>query len=159
MVLEKKIFKFRQCIFVISSLSNLGKGHGPTFKDNWILSPQRCPVPSLVEIGLVVLRKKVFKFREYIFATPWLSPLGKGHDHSFEQTWIPFTQDALCQVWFLRRKDENVKSFQTDRRTNRRTDRRTTDDRRLEKLTWGFSSGELKCKVYFKLHVVHNCSA
>ena len=45
-------------------------------------------------------------------------------------------------------EDENVKSLQTDgqtdRQTDRRTDRQTTDDRWSEKLTWHFSSGELK---------------
>ena len=30
--LEKKIFKFCQCIFAISSLSPLEKGQGPSFK-------------------------------------------------------------------------------------------------------------------------------
>ena len=39
--------------------------------------------------------------------------------------------------------DENVKSLQTDGRTDGRTDRQTTDDRRSEKLSWAFSSGEL----------------
>ena len=32
----------------------------------------------------------------------------------------------------------------TDRRTDRQTDRQTTDERWSEKLTWAFSSGELK---------------
>ena len=45
-------------------------------------------------------------------------------------------------------EDENVKSLQTDRQTDRWTDGRmdgqTTDDRWSEKLTWAFSSGELK---------------
>ena len=41
-------------------------------------------------------------------------------------------------------EDENVKSLQTDRQTEGRTDRRTTNDRWPEKLTWAFSSGELK---------------
>ena len=49
-------------------------------------------------------------------------------------------------------EDENVKSLQTDRQTDRKTDRRTDggtdrqtpDDRWSEKLTWAFSSGELK---------------
>ena len=44
--------------------------------------------------------------------------------------------------------DENVKSLQTDGQTNIRTDRQTglqnTDERWSEKLTWAFSSGELK---------------
>ena len=45
-------------------------------------------------------------------------------------------------------EDENVKSLQTDRRTDRRTDRQTTDDRWSEKLTWAFSSGELKTEIH-----------
>ena len=43
---------------------------------------------------------------------------------------------------------ENRKSLQTDGQTDRRTDRRmdgqTTDERWSKKLTWAFSSGELK---------------
>ena len=44
-------------------------------------------------------------------------------------------------------EDENVKSLQMDTQTDRQTGRQTTDDRWSEKLTWAFSSGELK-----KLH-------
>ena len=44
-------------------------------------------------------------------------------------------------------EDENVKSLQTDKQTDGRTDRQTTDDRWSEKLTWAFSSGELKKTV------------
>ena len=45
----------------------------------------------------------------------------------------------------------------TDRRTYRQTDRQSTEDRRLEKLTWAFISGELKTsgkttKVTLKVH-------
>ena len=41
-VLEKKHFKFRQCIFTISLLSPLGKGLGPSFEQTWILiTPRR----------------------------------------------------------------------------------------------------------------------
>ena len=42
----------------------------------------------------------------------------------------------------------NVKSLQTDRQTDRRTDSQTTGDQK--KLTWAFSSGELKTKSYFQ---------
>ena len=45
-------------------------------------------------------------------------------------------------------EDENVKSLQTDGQSDGRTDRQTTDDRWSEKLTWAFSTGELK-KVNF----------
>ena len=42
-------------------------------------------MPSLVEIGSVVLKKKNFKVRQCIFAISLLSPLGKERGHSFEQ--------------------------------------------------------------------------
>ena len=58
-VLEKKIFKFRQCIFAISLLSLLGKGRGPSFEQTLIPFTQGCFVLSLVEIGPLVLEKKM----------------------------------------------------------------------------------------------------
>ena len=57
-----------QCIFAILKLSPLGKGRGSSFEQTWILLTQGCFVPSLVEIGSVVLEKKIFKFRKCIFA-------------------------------------------------------------------------------------------
>ena len=44
---------------------------------------QVCSVPSLVEIGPVVL-KKIFKVGQCIFAISLLSPLGNGRGPSFE---------------------------------------------------------------------------
>ena len=38
-----------------------------SFEQTYIPSTQRCFVPSLVEIGQVVLEKKIFKFRQCIF--------------------------------------------------------------------------------------------
>ena len=49
-------------------------------------------MPSLVEIGSVVLEKKIFEFHQCIFAILLLSPRGEGWGPSFEQTRIPFTQ-------------------------------------------------------------------
>ena len=56
-VVEKKIFKFRQCIFAISKLSSLGEGRGPSFEQNLIPFTQGCFVSSSVENGPVVLEK------------------------------------------------------------------------------------------------------
>ena len=42
---------------------------------------------------------------------------------------------------------------QTDRQTDRRTDRQTTDERRSEKLTWAFSSGELTRFIHALLKI------
>ena len=66
---------------------------------------------------------------------------------SFEQTWIPFTYGcfvpSLVEIGpvVLEKKSKIGKVY---RRTDRQTDRQTTDERRSEKLTWAFSSGDLK---------------
>ena len=48
-----------QCILAFSQLSLLGKGRGHSFEQTWIPFTQGCFVPSLVEIGSVVLEKKI----------------------------------------------------------------------------------------------------
>ena len=65
---RRRFLKFSQFIFAISQLSPLGKGQGPSFEQNWIPFTQGCFVQSLVDIGLVVQEKKIFKFRQCIFA-------------------------------------------------------------------------------------------
>ena len=54
-----------------------------------------CFVPSLVEIGLAVLEKKIFKCG---FPISLLSPFGKGNCPSFEQTWTCFPRNALSEI-------------------------------------------------------------
>ena len=58
-ILKKKISKFRQCIFAILKLSPLGKERCPLLEQTLIPFTQGCFVSSLVEIGLVVLAKKM----------------------------------------------------------------------------------------------------
>ena len=55
---------------------------------------------SLVEIGPVVLEKKIFKFRKCIFSLfrNYL-PLGKGGALHLNKLESPSPKDALCQVW------------------------------------------------------------
>ena len=53
---------------------------------------------SLIEIGPVILEKKLF-FRQYIFSLSLLSPLEKRRGPSFEQTRISFTHG--CSVLSL----------------------------------------------------------
>ena len=57
-----------QNIFRISQLSPLGKRKGHSIKQTWIPFTKRWFVPSLVEIGTVVLVKMIFQIRQYIFA-------------------------------------------------------------------------------------------
>ena len=78
--------------FAISLLYPLGNGRGPSFEQTWIPITQGCFVPSLDEIGPVVLENTIFKVRQCLFAISLLFSLGKGRGPSFEKTWIPITQ-------------------------------------------------------------------
>ena len=47
MVLERKILKFCQCIFIILLISHLGKERGLSFEQNWIPFSKGCLVSNL----------------------------------------------------------------------------------------------------------------
>ena len=98
-VLKKNIFKFRQCIFTISLLSPLETG-GVFFEQTCIPIIQSCFVPSLIEIGPMILEKMIYKFHQFIFAISCLSLPGKGRDPSFKQTWISFNNAMLLCAKF-----------------------------------------------------------
>ena len=51
------------------------------FEQTWIPFTQGCFVPNLVEIGQAVLEKKIFEFRQCIFAIWLLSYPGKERAH------------------------------------------------------------------------------
>ena len=70
-VLEKKIFKFRQCVSLFNNYLNLEKSVGL-----WIPFTEGYFVPSLLDISPVVLEKKIFKFhqmsfRYFVIISPW----------------------------------------------------------------------------------------
>ena len=93
-------------------------------KKTWIPFTQVCFVPSLVEIGPLVLEKKILKFCQCISAISLLCPLGKMPGISFEQTWISFSQEcfvlSLVEIGIgSGEKGKNVKSLQTDREKGR----------------------------------------
>ena len=56
-------------------------------------------VPSLMEIGPLVLEKKILKFQQYIFAILELSPFEKSLVHHLKLE-LPLLKDALRQAWF-----------------------------------------------------------
>ena len=110
-VLKKKIFNNFQYNFTFSLLSPLGKGRGPSFEQIWIPFIQGCFVPSLVEIGPVVLEKRIFLFwlmyfRYFVIICPWkragpfiwinLNPLYPRM--LFAKFWLKLAQ------WFWRRR-------------------------------------------------------
>mgnify|MGYP003690728853 CR=1 FL=1 len=86
------------------------KGRGPSFERTWIPFTEGCIVPSLFEIGTVVLEEKFFLFNlvNVLLLLNYYLPLGLGP--SFNQTWNLITRNALCQVylklakWFWSRR-------------------------------------------------------
>ena len=74
-------------------------------------------LPSLVEVGPVVLERKIFKFRQCILTILLLSPLGKGWGPTFEQNLNPLYPRMLCAKFNRNwpcgfgEEDKNVKSL------------------------------------------------
>ena len=67
-------------------------------------------MPNLVEIGSVVLEKKMFLFGDVFLLFHNYLPLGKGEALVSNKCKFPSSKDALCQVrlklaqWFWRRR-------------------------------------------------------
>ena len=129
---EEDFFKFRQYISAISKWSTLGEGQGPFIWTNLIplATTHWYFLSSLVEIGLVVLEKKIFKFRQSIFAISSLSRslLGKGGP------FIPFNQGYFVPSLvesgpvILEKKIKCEKFKSTPRTTTTTTTTITTDN-------------------------------
>ena len=128
-ILEKWSSKVCQCIFAISLLSPLGNRKDPSFEQKWIPLTQGFFVPKLLDIGPVVLEKRVFKVCQSNFFISISSPLGKGRGPLFEKK-------MLCAKfgwnWPTGSGEEDVKRF------------RTANKFWSEKFTWDFASGEQK---------------
>ena len=62
---EEDFLIWSMYFFPFSWLSPLGKGRGPSFEQTWIPFIQGCSVPSLVENGPVVLKKKMKMWKVY----------------------------------------------------------------------------------------------
>ena len=85
-------FKFCECIFNLLFCNYHSLKMGMALHLNKI---EKCFVPCLVEIGPVVLEKKIFKFWQCILLFTLLPPFGKGCGPSFEQKWFPFIQGCF----------------------------------------------------------------
>ena len=123
------------------------KRAGPFIWKTWIPFTQGCFVPSLVEIGPVVLEKKILTFSSmyfhyFIIISPW-----KKAGPFIWTNLNPLHLRMLCAKFSWNwpsgsgEEDGNLKGLQTDRQKD---DRQTMNDKWSEKLTWAFSSGELK---------------
>ena len=96
MVLKKKIFKMVNVFLLFPYYLPLGKGRGPSFEQSWIPFTQGFFVFSLVEIGSMVLEKKIFEFRQYILLFRTYLPLEKGGTLHLNKLESPSPRDTLC---------------------------------------------------------------
>ena len=126
----EKIDIFCKCILAILLLSPLGKRHGPSFKQTWIPFIQGKVVPSLVEIGPMLLDRKILKFCQRIFSYfIIISPLKKNVALHLNKLESPLPKDDLCLVEIdpvVLEKMKSVYSYEQ------------TDDRRSEKAHLSF---------------------
>ena len=101
---RRPFLNFVNVFFTILLSSPFGIRWNPSFEQIWIPITHECFVPSLVEIGPLIIEKKIFRFLQFIFAILFLSPLGKRCDPLFEQTQIPFTHgcfvSSLVEIGF-----------------------------------------------------------
>ena len=82
-------------------------------------------MPSLIEIGPLVLEKKIFKnFQNFLLFCDYL-PLGKGNPLHFNNLESTPPKDDLCQVWL-----KLAQRFWRRSRKCKRTDGRTDDRQR-----------------------------
>ena len=122
---------------------------GSLFEETWIPFTQGCFVPRLLKFGPVLLEKKIFfNFINVFSLFCNYLPSEKGEALHLNKLESPSPRDTLCQVWlklaqWFSRRRWKCEKF-TDKQSDGWTDGQTTDHRWSEKLTWAFSSGELK---------------
>ena len=93
---KRRFFKFVNVFSLFRYFLPLEKGVVLHLNKLEFPSPKDVFVPSLVEIGLVVLKKKTYRVRQCIFAILFLSPLGKGVALHLNKLESPLPKDALC---------------------------------------------------------------
>ena len=92
-------FNFVNVFSLFLIYPSLGKGQGPSFEKIWIPSTQGCFLPSLVEIGAVVLKRRFLNFVNVFSLFRNYLPLEKGGAYHLNKLESPLPKDALCQVW------------------------------------------------------------
>ena len=141
---RQRFFEFCYLIFFLP----FETGHDPSFEESWIPFTHLWLVPSLVEIGQLVHQKEIFKFPQFIFPyffiiTPWK----KGMVLHLNKLIFLSLNYAVCHVWLnlAHGSGEEVKMWQlVYKQADRQMDTQTTNILWSEKLTWAFSSSELK---------------
>ena len=112
---------------------------GSSFEETWIPIIHGCLCQVWLKLAQWFWRRGFFNFVNVFSLFRNYLPLEKGGVLHLNKLESPSPKDALCKVWlklaqwFLRRR------WKCEKFTDGQT-----DDRRSEKLTWAFSSHELK---------------
>ena len=145
---EKDFMKiFLNCLFLFRYIHLLEKGGALNLNKLESPSPKDALCKVWLKLAQWFWRRRLLNVVNLFLLFHNYLPFEKGVALHLNKLEYPSPKDALCQFgwnWPSTRgsgeEDENVKSLQTEGQT----DRQTTDDRWSEKLTWAFSSGELK---------------
>ena len=92
---RRPFLNFVNVFFTILLSSPFGIRWNPSFEQIWIPITQECFVPSLVEIGPLILENFFNLFLLFCFYLP----LEKGVTHYLNKLKSPSPMDVLCQVW------------------------------------------------------------
>ena len=106
------------------------KRKGPFIWTNWSPFTQGCFEPRLVQIGPVVLERRVLKVVNLFLLFPNYPPFEKGmalHLNKLES--LP-PRDTLCQVWLKLAQLFWRRRWKCEKFTDRRTDRQMTGDQK-----------------------------
>ena len=122
-ILEQQFWRYLQFVIAMHFhynplLSPLERRCDRSFQHTRVPFTQGYSVPSLVEIGQVVLEKKIFKSRQCIFSMWLVFPLEKCMALNLNKFEFPLSKNTLCNVWlklaqqFWRRFSKVVNIFQ-----------------------------------------------
>ena len=142
-----RLFNFVNVFSLFRNYLPLEKGGALHLKKLESPSPKDALCQVWLKLAQWFCRRRFFNFVNVFSLFRNYLPLEKGGALHLNKLESPSPKDALCQVglklaqWFWRRR------WKCEKFTDGRTDRQTTDDRWSEKLTWAFSSGELKWKT------------
>ena len=144
-ILEKKILKFVNVSFLFCN--NLLLEKGGALHLNKLESPSPKDAWCQVRLAHWCWRRRFKTFLSMYFRYFVISSSWKRTSPSFKQTWIPFTQGYFVPSLVEIGPAVLEKKFQMWKVTEEQR-----DDRCSEKLTWAFSSGELKrfCRFSFQ---------
>ena len=99
-VLEKKILKSSQCIFIIFQLFPLSKGCSPSFEQIWIPFTQECFCKVWLKLDQWWCRRKSIKvFNVFLLFHNYL-PFEKSVALYMNKLESPSPKDALCEFFF-----------------------------------------------------------